>query len=115
MVPPIFHWIFSLWNTGQTLPRFPIEFSKHNGLFIPSLKKGIYGITSFFSQSKYLHLDDTQNLKSLKQRINTSQSIPLFLLFQEHSTITKVTEVIEEIFKVNTNENIEDMDNCDFT
>ena len=68
-----------------------------------------------FSQSKYLHLDDTQTLKSLKQRINTSRSIPLFSLFQEHSTITKVTEVIEEIFKVNTNENIEDMNICDFT
>ena len=51
-------------------------------------------------------------LKPLAQRINISQPVPLFSLFQEPSTLTKI---IEEIFNVNANEDIEDMDICDFT
>ena len=43
--------------------------------------------------------------------INISQPLPLFLLLQEPSMITKL---IEEIFEVNTNEDIDDMDLCDF-
>ena len=38
--------------------------------------------------------------------------LPLFSFFQESSTITKV---MEEIFKVNPNEDIGDMDLWDFT
>ena len=40
------------------------------------------------------------------------QPLPLFSIFQEPSTIT---EVIEEIFEVNINEDIEDMDLFDLT
>ena len=36
----------------------------------------------------------------------------IILLFQEPSTITKV---IEKTFEVNPNEDMEDMDLCDFT
>ena len=44
---------FAFWKnmlppTGITQPRFPNEFSKHSELFIPSLRKSIYGITSIF-------------------------------------------------------------------
>ena len=46
------------------------------------------------------------------EHINISQLLPLFSLFQEPSTITKA---IDEIFEVNADEDIEDMDLCDFT
>ena len=51
-------------------------------------------------------------IKPLQQRVNISQSVLLFSLFQEPCTITKV---IEEIFEVNANEDIKDMYICDFT
>ena len=51
-------------------------------------------------------------IKPLQQRVNISQPVLLFSLFQEPSTITKV---IEEIFEVNANEDIKDMYICDFT
>ena len=44
--------------------------------------------------------------------IKLSRPLPLFSLLQEPSTIT---EVIEEIFEVNTNKDIDDIDLCDFT
>ena len=51
-------------------------------------------------------------VKPMEQRINISQPISLFSLFQKPSTITKV---IIEIFEVNANEDIEDIDICYFT
>ena len=51
-------------------------------------------------------------IKPLQQRVNISQSVLLFSLFQEPCTITKV---IEEIFEVNANEDIKDMSICGFT
>ena len=48
----------------------------------------------------------------MEQRFNIAQPVSLFSLFQEPSTITKV---IEEIIKLNANEDIEDMDICYFT
>ena len=51
-------------------------------------------------------------IKPLQQRVNISQPVLLFSLFQEPSTITKV---IEEIFEVNANEDIKDMYICGFT
>ena len=48
-------------------------------------------------------------LKHMEQRINISQPVSLFSLFQEPSTITKA---IKEIFKVNAKEDVKDMDIC---
>ena len=52
------------------------------------------------------------SLKPLEQRINISQPVPLFSLFQEPSAITRI---MEETFEVNANEDIKGMDICDFT
>ena len=41
------------------------------------------------------------------EHINLSPPLPLFLLFQKPSTITKI---IKEVFEVNANEDTEDMD-----
>ena len=56
------------------------------------------------------YFDVTQSNISLKPlvHINISRPLPLFLFLQEPSTITK------EISEVNTNEDIDDMDLCDF-
>ena len=113
-MPPLAYFLlnFSSLNTGRTLPRFPNEFSKHSGLFIPSLRKIYMALLRYFpikiSPFRWLPFP----LKPLEQRINISQPVPLFSLFQEPSTLTKI---IEEIFDVNANEDIEDMDICDFT
>ena len=51
-------------------------------------------------------------LKPMEQRINISKAVSLFWLFQQPYNMTKVTE---KIFKVDANENIEDMDIYYFT
>ena len=51
-------------------------------------------------------------LKPMEQRINISKAVSLFWLFQQPYNMTKVTE---KVFKVDANENIEDMDIYYFT
>ena len=69
------------------------------------------------TQSKYLHLDGSPNHWILWYTFTYHSNFPLFLLLQEPSTAAKVTAENSEVYtlKVNTNNNISDMDLCRFT
>lgn len=79
--PSIFYWIFSYLNRGRTLPRFPNAFSKHNMLFIQSLRKNIYGIASIFpNQSISIQMAPIRNKSPGKTHQHITTTSPVFIV-----------------------------------